>query len=279
MIEAESVHQLFRGSAELSKTYRSVAFVCEFLAAAIALQGILTSVTLIAWRPFIVLLLLVISVAARLVAERYASFAEQCRRLSIRAYAKGEDLPVRTSSLLRNDAPWSASRRARTLPASKLDDYYEPRFPVGEARLRELYAYSAFYTSRLLRATKWLYALASVVLLVGSATVLVALLTSETEASRREAMLEVLFPVVLGIIALRCIEVFVACLTSETMTRSIADALIDDPLPRDEKLLDLVQEYDFGRVGAPAPPTLLYRLWRKALDAEWSHRRGALGEP
>jgi hypothetical protein len=145
--------------------------------------------------------------------------------------------------------------------------------------LRELYAFSAFYTSRLLRATKWLYAFASVALLVSSATVMVVLLTSEVEASRRETILEVLFPVVLGIIALRCIEAFVACWGSETSTKRIADALVDDPPPRDEKLVRLVQEYDFERVGAPALPTLLYRVCRRALDSEWLHRRGALGEP
>jgi hypothetical protein len=150
--ETQEVHDLFRGAAEVGKLARTVALGAEVVAVAIALHGIFSeNSSIAAWRPFVAFVLAVGSWGLREYASRASNFSEECRRSSIRAYAAGISIPGSRCSSFRLNAPWLAPWMARQLPSGALDDYYEPQHPPGDARLREIYAHSSFYTWQNLR--------------------------------------------------------------------------------------------------------------------------------
>jgi hypothetical protein len=281
--DTQEVHDLFRGAAEVSKAARLVAFLFELVAVAIALEGIFSENSSIkAWRPLLAFGLTFASWLLREYASHASNFADQCRRAAMRAYATESVIARSRSSEFRSDAPLFAAKLAKLLPAKTLNDYYEPKFPPGEDRLRELYAHSAFYTWRILRVSASFYSLASAALFVTAVVVLYQLVIDgpltdpDVSTVARHQVLEALFSIVLGIVGLRGLAVSLASILGTIAMRKVADALIRTPLPAAADLDEWTESYDFERAGAPSPPTALYWLMRDKLAADWHHRRGAL---
>jgi hypothetical protein len=274
MKEAQQVHAYFRGAGEVGKQCRVIASIAEVAAAVVVIRGFFTG-SLQTWLPLVSFGLLVISAIFRIAADRYKDYSDGCRRTSLRSFALGRDIEIRESSNLRSEAPPFALRYAASLPASSLEEYYEPSSPPGEARLRELYSYSSFYTSQLVKTARNLYFSGSILILATALVVLYVLATSET-AESRELVLDALFSVVLSVIGLRFMEQALKFASMAKSTKRIADALIAHPLPDADALSDLTFEYDAGVSSAPPTPTTLYRLRREELDEAWRHRRGAL---
>ncbi len=271
----QTVHDLFRGTAEIVKTLRVGAFMLDLVVAIIAIQGLVGESMIGPWRPLLTFLLLAGAVGLRCVADGYRSFSQQCRRISIRAYALGEEVPIGQVSSLRSDAPMGAQRFASKLPASAIDEYYEAISTPGGNRLREVYAYSSFYTWQLLKTTKWIYGILFIGLLSASLIALYSMSLPKAGVDSAQIR-EALFSIVLGIFALRAMETWTACTASANTIRAIADVLVSAPLPEGQMLEGFVREYDVEGSIAPTPPTTIYRFKRLALDSAWRHRRGAL---
>jgi hypothetical protein len=274
MKEAQQVHSFFRGAGEVGKRCRLAAFLAEVAAAVVVIRGLLTG-SLQTWIPLVSFSLLVISAVFRIAADRYKDYSDRCRRVSLRSFALGRDVELRDSSNIRSEAPAFALRCAASLPASSLEKYYEPSNPAGEARLRELYSYSSFYTSQLAKTCRNLYSGGSILILAAALVVLYSLATSQTQEGR-ELVLDALFSVLLSVIGLRFMEQALKFANLAKDTKRLADALIAHPLPAADTLSDLTFEYDAAVSSAPPVPTILYRLRRKELDEAWRHRRGAL---
>ena len=275
MRDTQAVHSYFRGAAEISKRCGQAGLVLEVIAAAIVLPGVLRATTFEPWAPFVSFLLLAGSAVFRVSADRYKAFSDKCRRISMRAYAWGQEIPVIVSSNIRSDSPPWALHAAEKLPAYKIDTYYETQSGPGESRLREIYAYSAFYSGELLKKCKWIFIVLAVAILLVAMLVLYKLAVGASAPGRQFAM-EALFSVVLSVVGLRVLQKAIAFQTAREEVKRISDALLNDPLPTGDNLKDLVFEYESAIAAAPSIPTGVYKVWRKELDEAWRHRRRAI---
>jgi hypothetical protein len=275
MDDTQAVHSYFRGSAEISKLYDRFGICFEFLAAVVVLPGVLRATWLEPWAPFASFFLLAVSTGCRVFAERYKVFSDNCRRISTRAYGLGREVPVLIASNIRSKAPPGALRAAVKLPAYRLDDYFETQSPPGEARLRELYAYSSFYSGELLTKCKWIYGVLAASILLVAVFVLYKLSMGAPEHGRQFAT-EALFSVVLSVVGLRVLEKAIVFVSASDEVKRIADALPSQPLPSGDQLRDLVFEYESSMAASPSIPTRVYKCWRKELDDAWRQRRRAL---
>src|SRR5262245_22263410 len=137
---AESAQRTFRGAGELAKLLRRVSFTAELLATMLLVRGLVSERALSHdWRPLALLFLAVIILVCRRYAHRLDAFAHRCRRLALAAYAAGTMLDARLLADIEADAPTGSAALTKLLPANSLDEYYEPRCPPGDGRLRELY--------------------------------------------------------------------------------------------------------------------------------------------
>jgi hypothetical protein len=274
--DLQRIHDVSRGASECAKTFRLLAFLGELFAAGISLCGVLVVQEISAWFPLAVCVLLVASVVLRSRSEHYQDIALRCRRTSLRAYAFGTPIPIVVSSGLLNDAPARAQKVGKALPGGSIQQYYDAKMPVGEARLRYLYAYSSFFTWRVSRASTWLYGLSALALIVVSGVTLYALAVNPIVPDKRSFVLEALFSIVLGVLSLRLIEEALASWSCETEVRAITDRLITSPLPSGEELAALVEDYEFVIVTAPPRPSVVYKILRDTLEEQWAHRRQAV---
>jgi hypothetical protein len=273
--DTQAVHSYFRGAAEVSKRCGQFALISEVFAAAVVLPGVMRATTFEPWAPFVSFLLLAVAAGFRVFADRFKAFADKCRRISMRAYAWGHEIPVVVASNIRADAPPGALSAAERLPAYKMGEYYEVQSDPGESRLREIYAYSAFYSGELLTKCKWIYVVLATGILIGAMLVLYTLAVAASAPGRQFAM-EALFSVVLSTMGLRVLQRAIAFQSASDEVKRISDALPNDPLPTGDQLKDLVFEYESSMAAAPSIPTSVYKFWRKKLDAAWRHRRRAI---
>ena len=272
---AENVHSIFRGSIEAVKYCRLMAFLLDTTAAGITIYGLTTS-SPPGWRPFAVLILALAGVSLRRFSDHGRSHAQWCRRKSIRALAFGRDIDPGTESTARSDALPFSQWLGGFLPAKNLVDYYEPTLPVGDARLRELYAHSAFYTWRLQRmyaSVSWFFVFS---LLCVTVAVFYGLVLDNPPPNVRDIVLEALCSTLFILFGIRSFEAAIVSTCSANESRKIADALVEKPLPDDQRLMDLADEYDHQRNGGIDAPTALYRAARDRLQREWSLRKDAL---
>jgi hypothetical protein len=276
--DEQGVHDLFRGAAELSKCIHRVASIGELVGGGLAINALaLSGSNSSGWQPLIAFMIVVATQCLRQYADGIKTYGERCRRTSLFAFATGARIPVPVASELKNDAPPGAIGHAERLPAQSMIMYYEPSTPPGEERMRELYAHSAYYSWRLLRSTSQVYLSISVIVLIVTLVVMYGLAMTTEPTVPRGKVLDALFSVVLGIISVRLIAMSLACARSATLSREVANKLIEEPLPTDHRLREIVYEYDLDRLGAPAPPTVLYNVMRRSLQRHWDHRRTALG--
>lgn len=270
MSNREQVHALFRGSAEIGKKLRTFALLCELAAGVLAAYGVFAQGgSWAAWEPLVAFGLVAAALFVRAFAVHLERFAESCRWESIRAYAAGTDIEFARLSSLRSDALVWAERIASRLPASSMDDYYEPECPEGEARLREIYASSAFHTWHLLRNWAWIIGLVGVVLLVGTFVIVYGLATNPLPTETTADVLDALCSIVLAVLSLRALETAFSAWNAASSTRKIADALVSKPVTSGKALDGLVRDYDFERTGCAPIPTWLYKWRRDELSREW----------
>lgn len=274
--DLQRLHDASRGGFECAKSFRLYAFLCELLAAGIALRGVVINEAVSAWVPLVVCTLLVGSVVLRSCSQWYQDIAQRCRRVSVRAYALGAPVPIVVSSGLLNDVPSHALKLGKSLPGGSVQDYYGATMPVGDGRLRYLYAYSSFFTWRILRGSAVLYALGALGISIVSGVVLYWLIVHPVDADQRSFILEALFPIVLGVLALRLTEGALSAHSSVSTARAVADRLISSPQPGGADLSALVEEYEFAIAAMPPLSSMVYKFLRTSLEAGWEHRRQAL---
>lgn len=273
----QSVHQLFRGSAEVTKIIRQFALCLELVAAMIAASSTMNDGALWGgWASLVILILMSASTVLRIWSRSTQGFSERCRRVSARAFALGEKVGAAVFSSLVSDAPLFAESTASKLPASSLIDYYEPTKPEGQARLREIWAHSAFYSWRLQRRTGWALIGVGVLVAIVGAAVIYGLAVQPREASISGRILDVVCSLVFVVLAAKALDSGAAGIAAGREARAVADGLLETSDPG--RLDELVAEYDIERASGPSVPTLIYRLSRDELQRQWHERRKALDD-
>ncbi len=273
----ETVHRVFRGAIETAKLFAFIALCFEGSMAILAAGNTLGWSPIrdgAKWLPLGALILSVLSVCFRAYASHARSYAHRCKKTAARAYASGLEVEMITASNAEGDAPLFAEFMASHLPAQTLDQYYEPKSPIGEDRLREMYAHSAFFSRSQLR----IFGIYSAVLaLILFAFVFVAIYglaavaaVSETDVATRQVVLDTLCSIVLAVLFVRSSETAIATLILASSIRGIEDALFKRP--SGEELRVLTDAYDLELAGGRDTPTILYRILRKRLAFRWSIR-------
>lgn len=268
------VHLLFRGASEVAKILRSVAFGFEVIVAASSAYLIFAeNDALEVWHPLVAFLALALARVIRVKSRDIDRFAEGCRRESARAFACGGTISPRRLSSLRSDAPWISIDMANKLPASTLEAYYEPTCPIGQSRLREMYASSAFHTWHLARLWYRCLVVGLALLTCFSVVALYMVASTDGELVERAQMIEALFSFVLLFLWLELAEAVYAAWGTYRSVRPIGEDLLSPSLTTDNELRGLVHDYDFERTGGTSIPTFLYSLDRKRLEREWAECR------
>ncbi|MBN8626040.1 MAG: hypothetical protein J0M17_11165 [Planctomycetes bacterium] len=270
---AEVVHQYFRGASEVTKKLRFVALFGDLAAATIAVLGVWGFIaTKSGWLPLLTLLIATIGIGLRTYASSVRSFALSCRKSSIRAFALDEDLDPIALTNLQEQLPPLALWFAKKLPASNLEEYYEPTVAVGTGRLCELYAHSAFYTRRLARIYGFTVTASAVLVFVASFAMLYHLAMDDGITKNvREAVVATICSTIFVLIFARLVQLAFACLNSVKSMRRIENELLKKP--KANALRELVDEYDIERASSPDVPTAIYKLRRNYLQRQWHIRR------
>lgn len=272
---AERVHRIFRGSTELVKWLRQVALFTEVIAALIAGWRIFVpDLSWSGWASFCLALILLSGVALRIWAKSISSFAERCRRVAIRAYALGVDISTAVSISLIGDAPVLSERLSSKLPTQSLDDYYEGAAPEGVQRTRELYAHSAFYSWRLLRAC-WRSYLVGTLLFAAIGFFIIYLLAADThDPTVRGRILDLVCSVVFVFLTAKAAVVTVDAKQSADECRRVFEGLVSQSAADSPN--DLAIDYDIERASGIKIPTFLYKISRDSLQKEWHDIRSGL---
>lgn len=270
----ERVHALFRGAAEIAKTWRTGSLVLEALALGLSLWVIFsTGPALSLWQPLGGFILVGLSEVGRHRAAEASRFAERCRRFSARSYALARPLSAGTLAALLEDAPIGAERAAKRLPSPSLDAYYTPTEQPGPGRVREIYCHSAFYTGRLLKRLGVLQLILSALLVVGTITVMYSLALSSASPTSKLPVLEALTTIVLAVLGLRTLSAALAARAAGIEASGVASALLAHPRPSGLNLERLVDDYDFIRAGGGDVPTWLYKRMRTKISRDWEDVR------
>lgn len=272
MSNTAKVHLWFRGASEVTKSLRRGSLLCELGAAGVSLWAILGKPPdSAAGLPLAILGIAFVGTFLRAYSGAANGFAQRCRRISLRAFCTGEEVDTLTVSILDDEAPPFVERLAAKLPAKSLEEYYEPTTAPGEARQRELYAHSAFYTWRLLRVQGWGIFAFSLLALISCGVLIYHLAAEPTAQGDRKAILEAVCTVVLLVVTMKGFEASWDCYQTVTAVRAIENRLLEKP--KGGVLKDLIDSYDLERAAGPNPMTIIYTLWRNRLASKWTERR------
>lgn len=274
---AQTIHTMFRGSAEATKHIRQLALVLELAAAGIAAYGVLSGDALWGgWTSLFLLMLMLAATGLRIWSRGTQSYSERCRRVSAHAFAHGRDVGAAVQSGLMADAPMLTQHLTKKLPAGTLKAYYEPTKPPGVARLQEMYAHSSFYSWRLLRWTGALFIGSSMLLFIIGATIIYGLAVDPPSATIAGRVLDVVCSLVFVTLSAKALDAGIAALVGAHDSRGVADKLITTA--DSEHITELTSLYDMDRNSGPLASTRLYCLFRNSLQKEWNLRRVALDE-
>lgn len=272
---AEALHVCFCRSRETTKRLRLLAFLMEL--AVVAITG---------WRivntsapdvlPLVILAVTVAEVVSRHFVGRLRDYAQQCRRLSMRAYAKGEDVEAARAGDLQARLPALAYALTPKFTCPTLVQYYDfTDVAAGDSRLRAICAYSAFFSSRLLR--RWTAVLLLALLLIVSGGIVVlyymAMSLAATEHTRH-VYLDALLTVAWWYAAIRVLEGTIEAWHRAGRCEAVFQFLLRIKA-RGADLEELVEEYDYVRASGGDVPTLLYSSADKGLEAKWASVRPA----
>ena len=270
LANAENAHRLFRGAAEAAKLMRATALCLELAAAGLSSAALLGAGSgLEVAQPLVAFLLVIVAASLRFAGSQGQAFASRCRRASAAAYATGTDIGGKTLVDLEADAPFLSEGLSRRLPDQRLGEYYAARAATTAGRLQEIYAHSALFTWRLLRASGWVSSLLAAVLLLGAIVIfyLIGALAQPTEVAL--TALDVLCGLVLARLWVATLEGAVRYLTAAAEIRRVWDRLMEAGSEATDRVRDLTIEYDVLRAAQPPVPTLAYRLWRGSASAAW----------
>ncbi|NOY92979.1 MAG: hypothetical protein GXP55_17485 [Deltaproteobacteria bacterium] len=270
-------HHLFRGAAEVTKRLRQLALALELAAAVIAAwSGLSGAVLWGGWASLVMLLLMFLAMSLRAWSRSTHNYSERCRRLSITAFAYGDEIGAAVLSGLVVDAPPFAESFAARLPAKTLDEYYEPTAAAGRWRLQELYAHSSFYSWRLLNRAGWLFLSVGVLVALGGVIVIYGMALPSADSSMAGRFLDFVCSLVFVVLAFKAFDAAADAFVASRGARGVADVLV---ATRDsDRAEEQAAHYDMERVSGPTVPTRIYEMSRKRLQQEWHERRRALDE-
>lgn len=272
---AETVHSSFQGAAELAKLLRKVALATEVAAASIAaLRIFLPDMVWPGWASLALAMVVILGGAVQLWARSVISHADKCRRVSVRAYARGMDISQAKASSLVVDNPAFTSALASRLPTKSLDEYYESKCPAGPGRVREIYAHSAFYTWRLRRSAYRIYFSATLLFALIGFLAIYALAADPTGSDTSSRVLDMVCSVVFVFLVAKAARAAFETRQSYVECRRIADALLATALDSDPA--ELAAEYDIEMSSGITNSTLLYKWMRDSLQREWQELRPEL---
>lgn len=267
---AERVHRAFRGSTELAKSLRFAASAAEVISVFIAgLRILMPGMSWSGWASFALAFVVISGVALHMWARAVISFSEKCRRVAIRAYGFGRDVPRAVETLLASDTPILADRFASKLPTQSLDDYYESKKPAGLGRVRELYSHSAFYSWRLRRVCWRIYLISAVVFAMLGLMVIYALASEPSDATISGRILDLVCSIIFVFLVTRSSVAAIEVKQSFVECRRIMESLLGQDANSDPN--ELTVEYDIEMSRGITIPTFLYKRMRDDLKKEWDH--------
>jgi hypothetical protein len=284
LIRAEEIHRRFCLARSAAKRTRLVAFVVELAAYVLLLVLLLRSrVTWLPsflqhrgeWLPLLVWAFILIDVVLRSFTASLRRFAQQCRRVSLRAFIEGADVEGAVAAIAFGETPGSIRLLGWKAPSISLQKYYDPKSETSSDRLRELYLENSFYSWRLLRIEAKALAFATGMIVVFVLILLYRLAgNGELTAVTRELALEALCTVVLVYVSARVVESTVRAFSLSSAFHRLFLAMVGDTTG--SSLPMLADEYDLERSEGIDPPTIAYRLLEPSLAREWAEIRKAV---
>lgn len=273
MILIEKVHRRFRGSSEVAKFFKSTAFLIDCASGIFACLGIFGEWTY-SYLPLIIFLMAIFSSILRWYADKAKAFAQTCRKTALRSYSFGKNIDSLTENNLEIAEPFFTEFAADRLPAQTVMEYYETTQPVGELRMRELYAHSAFYTWRLLKSSSILVGIFSFLLFILCFSIIYRFAEGNFESSLKKAVLEALCTIALVLIFIRSLEFSLKSKSSFQNAMEVESKLLM-PISGDE-LLSVVDTYEIERSSGADPSTIIYLFMRNRLQRQWIKRRKSI---
>lgn len=271
---AEALHAAFCRARESSKRLRFIAFLAELAVVGITGWRILGRPPM-AELPLVILAFTIVEVVTRHFVDRIRMYAQRCRRVSLRAYASGIDPAATLSATLHADLPSLVTVLTPRFTWPALKAYYNFEQLSGDARLRAISAYSAFFSSRLLSRWTVLLVLSLLLVAAGGVTVLYYLAISTTAAHEaRSVYVDALLTVAWWYAVIRIFEAVMESWHLAGRYSRIFD-LLNQAQPAGNDLGTIVDEYDYFRVRGFEAPTLLYRVSDKGLEKKWAVVRQA----
>lgn len=227
------------------------------------------------WVPVIAL---AVAVGAALLRARASVIRDRgldARRESLRAFAMGDDVPAAHAVGAEARAGWRA-RRLFAETADDIDAYYAPVAVPGIDRLRELSAYAAHFTSRLLGLQAVVGFVVALVLGVVGALSVFGLIIEMPAPTVSKPVFDAVLGTVLGVLCVRSAAHVFDSWRAHAQMRAIADELgAPRKLPRSE-IEELATKYELQVRTAPEPWTLIYEALKSTLEREWSDIRREL---
>lgn len=268
------VHAQFCIVRETAKWIRTVAGVAELMSVGMVLWLSFERQGGHLWLPVLILVFTLIDVFLRLWVASLRRFAQQCRRVSLRAFVAQQDIDLAVLALIRSQVPGVAEILCGRMQTPSLQEYYDPVSITSVKLRRELYAENAYFSWHLMRSNSLLHGAALVALVGAVITVLYNLAgRSQYVAGTRQMVLELLFTVILVYMATRLLE---ALCRAQAMARAYRDLYFAMMRAEDQSMVDLAEEYDFERAEGVDVPTLLYKCYNASLTREWREIRKGL---
>jgi hypothetical protein len=276
--EVVEIHLRFCASMARAVFFRRVEVVLAYTAVVLPLVSkALEHAHLRRYLPLAVVLIGVGSVWTRYRSGRERTAGAACKQHVVRGFGYGDALaPTAAANVLETVAPLGGllARFDRPKP---LDEYYTVTMPPGPARVLEMYAESAFFTSRLHRRYSRTLIATSIVL---AALAVVGFYVAAIEVGGRPVVFDrvgelllsgVVVSVVLSTVQ-RGLDAMAAARSIATIEERLLELDLFDP-DRDE-LAARVRDYEAEVNAAPLVSPIFYGRGNERLSREWSARRG-----
>lgn len=269
------MHTVGRACAEASKWMRRAAMLLDVAAATIAVLGLSGARASPSWTAVGALALAISAALLRARATVVRERGLEARRQSLHAFAGTQEIAaVDVVDAESRVGAWGA--RLRTGISDDISAYYDPKAGAGPHRLRELVAYSAHFSRRLLERQALAAGAVAAVLLVVGLLALFGLIISPPGLAQQGPIFDAVLGTLLGVF---CVRAAHHAFDSWRAALQIRPLAIQLTAPRELGRADIdavVTKYELQVQTAPEPWTAIYVAMKPTLEREWSGIRAEL---
>lgn len=275
--EVVDLYQRFRASMARAVWCRRAEVACAYVAIVLPLVAkTLEGSHMRRYMPLVAVCIGAGSVWARYRSGRERTAGAACKQHVIRGYGYGEAPAPKPVANLLESVPPLGDLLARFESPKPLDEYYTVTMPAGPSRVLEMYAESAFFTSRLLRRYAWT--------LTGSALLLAALagvgfFAAAVEVGVQPRLLdqvgELLLSGVVVSVVLSTLQRGLDALAAARAVAQIEEQLLglDLAAPNRDELAARVRDYEAEVNAAPLVSPVFYWRTNDTLSQMWNTRK------